>query len=239
MIHFHGVHKRFGRLAVLTGFDAKLSGGRITALVGPNGAGKTTLIKLLLDLARPDQGRITIDGVSPQERSDCRMTIGYMSQIAHFPPHLSGRDLLGVLTRLRGGATPDLSLAEAFDLGEAFDRPFGTLSGGTRQKVNAVLALAFRPKLLLLDEPTAGLDPVAARVLKDRLHAERRRGTTILITSHILPELEELADEVLFLSQGVAAWSGELTALRARTGEPTLERALVQLLGGGIRRAVA
>ena len=163
-----------------------------------------------------------------------------MGVVDHFPAHLRGSDLMTMVTALRGGTTqPDLSLAEAFDLGATMRRPLGELSGGTRQKINAVLAFAFAPKLLILDETTAGLDPLAARVLKDRILAERARGTTVLITSHVLPELEELADDVLFLVEGKTAWSGAVKALTHGTGERTLERAVARLLGGGVRLAVA
>lgn len=234
MIVFQDCAKRFGSRVVLDGFDAAVRSGKVTALVGPNGAGKTTLLKLILGLTRSDRGTVAVgdrllDG-SPEYRED----IGYMPQIARFPAHLSGRGLLAMLASLRGSSVaPDLSLLDAFDIGDAFDRPLGVLSGGTRQKVNAVLAFAFRPKLLLLDEPTSGLDPLSCRVLKDRIAAERAAGTTVLITSHVLPELEELADDVLFLTDGRAGWSGDVAALKHRTGETTLERAVARLLAGG------
>ncbi len=240
MIHVTNLCKQFGRRQVLSGIDATIADGRITALVGPNGAGKTTFIKILLGLARADHGTIAIDGQIVGASPAYRGAIGYMPQIARFPAHLSGRELLAILTAVRDGhAEPDLTLAEAFDLGEQFDRPLGVLSGGTRQKVNAVLAFAFRPSLLVLDEPTAGLDPLGARVLKDRLHAERARGTAVLITSHVLPELEELADDVLMLSDGTVAWAGELQSLKRRTGEQTFERAVARLLAGSTLLAVA
>ena len=240
MIVTRGVVKRFGRRTVLAGLDAEIRTGRITALVGPNGAGKTTFLKVLLGLARPTAGQVAIDGVILDGGPEYRAQIGYMPQIVHFPAHLRGSDLMTMVTALRGGTTqPDLSLAEAFDLGDTMRRPLGELSGGTRQKINAVLAFAFAPKLLILDEPTAGLDPLAARVLKDRILAERARGTTVLITSHVLPELEELADDVLFLVEGKTAWSGAVKALTHGTGERTLERAVARLLGGGVRLAVA
>ena len=240
MIVTRGVVKRFGRRTVLAGLDADIATGRITALVGPNGAGKTTFLKVLLGLARPTAGQVAIDGVILDGGPEYRAQIGYMPQIVHFPAHLRGSDLMTMVTALRGGTTqPDLSLAEAFDLGATMRRPLGELSGGTRQKINAVLAFAFAPKLLILDEPTAGLDPLAARVLKDRILAERARGTTVLITSHVLPELEELADDVLFLVEGKTAWSGAVKALTHGTGERTLERAVARLLGGGVRLAVA
>ncbi len=233
MIDFSAVTKSYGKRTVLADLSATVPEARITALVGPNGSGKTTLIKLLLGLARPDGGSITVGGHRIDSDPEYRRVIGWMPQIASFPGHQSGRQLLASLARLRGDdVEPDLSLAEEFDLGDNFDRPLGVLSGGTRQKVNAVIAMAFRPRLLVLDEPTAGLDPLAARVLKDRLARERQAGVTVLITSHVLPELEELADHVLFLSDGRAAWQGDTASLKRRTGAATLERAVAQLLAG-------
>lgn len=233
MIEFKGVTKSYGRRAVLAGLDAEVPAGKITALVGPNGSGKTTMIKLLLGLARADGGSIVVDGQRIDGSPEFRRAIGWMPQIASFPGNQSGRQVLASLSRLRGNdAEPDLSLADEFGLGDNLDRPLGVLSGGTRQKVNAVIAMAFRPRLLVLDEPTAGLDPLAARVLKDRLARERSAGLTVLITSHVLPELEELADHVLFLSDGRAAWQGDTISLKRRTGAATLERAVAQLLAG-------
>ena len=240
MITLHGVHKRFGRRVVLDALDATVHRGRVTVLVGPNGAGKTTLLKLVLGLARADAGVIAVGDHLLDGSPDYRAAIGYMPQIARFPAHQTGRELLAMLAALRDTTdAPDLSLAEAFALGEQFDRPLGVLSGGTRQKVNAVLTFAFRPTLVILDEPTAGLDPLASGVLKDRLAFERARGTTVLVTSHVLAEVEELADDVLFLSDGRAAWQGGASELKRRTGAATLERAVARLLAGGAALAVA
>ena len=231
MIAAFGVTKKFGRRIVLDKLDAHVRSGRVTALVGPNGAGKTTFLKLLLGLARPDTGTITVDGHRLDGSPEYRAAIGYMPQMAAFPAHLSGRELLSTLASLRPEpVTPDLDLAEAFELGDAFDRPLGTLSGGTRQKVNAVMAFAFNLQLIILDEPTAGLDPLAARVLKDRILQERSAGRTVLVTSHVLSELEEFADDVLFLADGSAQWQGPVRELKLATGQHTLERAVAQLL---------
>ena len=240
MIATHNVSKRFGRRVVLHDLDANVSAARVTALVGPNGAGKTTFLKLLLGLVRPDCGTVSIAARILDGSPEYRGSIGYMPQMARFPAHLSGGELLATLASLRPvRTTPDLSLAEAFELGEAFHRPLGVLSGGMRQRINAVLALAFRPELIILDEPTAGLDPLASRILKDRLVAERDAGHTVLVTSHALPELEELADDVLFLADGTVKWQGAARDLKARTGQRTLERAVAQLLLGRSLLAVA
>lgn len=231
MISVRGLAKRFGRRRVLTGLDLEVRAGLVTALIGANGAGKTTLIKVLLGLTRSDAGKVVIDGHLLDGSPEYRAMIGYMPQIARFPAHATGRDLLGILRTLRGASTTvDLSLAEAFGLADQFDRPLGVLSGGTRQKVNAVLAFAFQPRLLILDEPTAGLDPLACRVLKDRILAERAIGTTVLITSHVLPELEELADDAICLDDGRAVWQGPVDALKRQAGASTLDRAIARML---------
>lgn len=240
MITFDGVHKRFGRRIVLDGLSATVPTGMVTALVGPNGSGKTTILKLLLELTRADAGRIAVDGRILSGDPEARRHVGYMPQLAGFPQRQSGRELLALIASLRGNdVTADFSMAEAFGLDDQLDRPLGELSGGTRQRINAVLALAFRPRLLVLDEPTAGLDPLAARIFKDRLAMERARGTTILITSHVLPELEELADHVLFLDGGRAAWQGDASALKRVTGVDSLERAVAALLRGPLTLAAA
>lgn len=232
MIAFTDISKRYGRRQVLDHFTATVPTGLVTVLVGPNGSGKTTLLKLLLGLARADGGRIVIDDVPLDGNPASRARIGYMPQTPRFPSRQSGRELLRLLQHLRRDtAEPELSLADAFAMRHQFDRPLGELSGGWRQRINAVLALAFRPALLVLDEPTAGLDPLAGRIFKDRLLAERAAGTTILITSHVLAELEEIADHVLFLDEGRAAWQGGVEELKRTTGTATLERAVAALLG--------
>jgi Cu-processing system ATP-binding protein len=240
MITIHGLHKRFGRIEVLSGLDVQVPTGLVTALVGPNSAGKTTLLKVVLGLTAADAGRIAIDGRLLDGDPDYRAAIGYMPQIVRFPANQTGRELLETLVAIRGrNEVPDLSLAEALLLGDQLDRPLGVLSGGTRQKINAVLAFAFQPRLLILDEPTAGLDPLAASVLKQRILADRDRGATVLITSHVIPELERFADQILFLDRGRAAWQGEADTLRRHTGSATLEQAVARLLAGGAALEVA
>jgi len=235
MIELRGLVKRYGKLPVLQGIDLRVRRGRVTAIVGPNGAGKTTLIKSVLGLARPDGGSILFDGVALNGDPSYRARIGYMPQIARFPDNLCGAELLALLKELRcgGGCDPstvDEELIDRFRLAPQLDRPLRTLSGGTRQKVNAVMAFLFRPDLLILDEPTAGLDPVASSVLKDRIHAERRAGRTVVLTSHIMSELEELADDVAFLLDGSLRFAGPLADLKRSTRQANLERAIAQMM---------
>ncbi|HKG93834.1 MAG TPA: ABC transporter ATP-binding protein [Gemmatimonadaceae bacterium] len=231
MISVSGLVKRFGRLEILRGIDLEVRPGRITAIVGPNGAGKTTLIKALLGLVRPDGGRILFGGERVGDDPGYRARIGYMPQIARFPENLTGAELLALLRDLRGGAARvDGELIARFGLAPQLDKPLRTLSGGTRQKVNAVMALLFDPELLVLDEPTAGLDPVSSGALKDRLLRERREGTTLILTSHIMSEMEELADDVVFLLDGRVRYAGAVHELKVQTRQLNLERAIAQIM---------
>jgi Cu-processing system ATP-binding protein len=231
MIRFEGIRKAFGAREILRGVDLEVRRGRVLALVGPNAAGKTTLIKSLLGLTRIDHGVISLDGAPVDSRGAYRARIGYMPQIAAFPENLTGRDLLEMLAAVRGApATLDDELLDAFDLAPHLPQRVRVLSGGTRQRLNAVLAFRFRPSVLVLDEPTAGLDPVASGILKDKIRRARANGVTVLITSHILSELEELADDVAFLLDGGVRYAGGLAELKRRTHQTTLERAIAHLM---------
>ena len=231
MIAITGLRKRFGAQEVLRGLDLGIARGRVTAIVGPNGAGKTTLIKTLLGLTRADAGTILFDGAPIAGRDDYRARIGYMPQIARFPENLTGADLLALVTDLRGGTVArDEELVERFELRPSLDKPLRVLSGGTRQKVNAALAFLFAPDLLILDEPTAGLDPVSSGILKDKIAAERAAGRTVVLTSHIMSELEELSDDVAFLLDGEVRFAGPLADLKRETRQLTLERAVAEMM---------
>lgn len=231
MIDVVGVAKRFGSLTVLDGLDLSIRPGRVTAVVGPNAAGKTTLIKIMLGLTHPDRGRIMLDGRPTTPDGAWRARIGYMPQIARFPENLSARHLLELLTRLRGDrAAPDQTLIQLLGLEPQLDKPLRTLSGGTRQKVNAVMAFLFAPDLMILDEPTAGLDPISSSIIKDKIVLERAGGRTVVIASHIMSELEELADDVAVLLDGKVRFAGPLDELMRRTHQVNLERAIAQLM---------
>lgn len=230
MIEARGLRKRFGALEVLCGVDLTIARGRVTAIVGPNGAGKTTFIKSILGLARPDAGTLTFDGVAIGTDDAYRARIGYMPQLARFPEHMTGEELFRLLRDLRGDVATSEELIAAFKMEKELGKQLRVLSGGTRQKVNAVAAFLFLPELYVLDEPTAGLDPVASGILKARIHRERERGGTVLVTSHVLSELDELADDVIYLADGLVQYSGALAALKASTGQATLERAIAAMM---------
>lgn len=231
IVKLEGIRKSFGHLEVLKSIDLAFGRGLVTAVVGHNGSGKTTLIKSILGLVRPDAGSVWFDGRMVSGESDYRDRIGYMAQSVRFPDNLSASDLFAMLEDLRGRVPPDKErLIAAFSLGSELRKPLRLLSGGTRQKVSAVMAFMFRAELLILDEPTAGLDPVSSSVLKDRIEEERKRGRTFILTSHIMSEIEELADVVVFLQDGKIRYEGDVASIRLSTGEVNLERAIAQLM---------
>jgi len=231
MISARGVRKRFGRLQVLSNLDLDILPGQVTAIVGPNASGKTTFNKIVLGLVKRDAGVVTFDGEPINGDAAYRARIGYMPQIARFPENLCAEDLMRMLTDLRGNARKrDDELIEILALGPVLRTPLRVLSGGTRQRINAALAFLFRPELLVLDEATAGLDPISSSLLKDKILRERLAGRTFVVTSHVLSELEEMADRVAFLLDGAIRFSGSKEELKQSTGQRTLERAIAHLM---------
>jgi len=235
MIAARSVSKHFGRLSVLDELTLDVSPSRITAIVGPNGAGKTTFVKTILGLTRPDSGSIEFDGKVIGDDASYRARIGYMPQIARFPENLTAAELFAMLRDLRPAETPvDEDLISELRLSTELEKPLRTLSGGTRQKVNAVMAFLFKPDLFILDEPTAGLDPIASGVLKDKIRTERAAGKTFILTSHIISELEELAEDVAFVHEGRVGFAGPVKELIRTTRQDTLERAIAQIMKRGV-----
>ena len=235
-IRIQDLHKAFGPVDVLNGVDLSFHPSETTAVAGPNGAGKTTLIKCVLGLTHPDAGAIEVAGRSIAEGVSYRNQIGYMPQHAHFPENLTGRQMMAMVRSLRGeqqqSAEIDLSLIRTLRLEADLDKPFRVLSGGTRQKISALLAFMVHPSILILDEPTAGLDPISSAALKDHIQQRRADGACVVLTSHVLADLEELADRVVFLLDGRIRFDGALDELRQLTGERRLERAIATLLEG-------
>jgi Cu-processing system ATP-binding protein len=231
MIRVRGLSMHYGRLHVLRSLDLDIARGSVTAVLGPNGAGKTTLIKSILGLVRSTGGSIDVNGIRVNGNGDYRACIGYMPQIPRYPENLTVREILHMIKDLRGRFDDlDEELVGLFDLESQYEKPFKALSGGNRQRVSAAIAFMFRPELLILDEPTAGLDPLASSTLKDKVLRERERGRTILLTSHVMSEIEELADTVIYILDGTVHFEESVKALLERTGEGTLERALARMM---------
>jgi Cu-processing system ATP-binding protein len=240
MIKIRGLDKRFGGTHVLHAIDLDIMPGRVTAIVGPNGAGKTTLMKTILGLTRVGGGKVFVDGERVGDDPAYRANIGYMPQIARFPENLTGAELIAMLRDLRGDATQlDEDLISRFQLADQLGKPLRVMSGGTRQKVNAVLAFLFRPELLVLDEPTSGLDPVASATLKDKIVDVRKSGRTVIVTSHVLSDLDAIADDIVFLNEGHVGFAGSVHSLKIATRQLSLERAIAQVMLAGVEGAVA
>lgn len=205
--------------------------GESYALIGPNGSGKTTLIKCLLGMVMPDEGEIHLNGKSIKGRWDYRKDIGYMPQIGRYPDHITIGQLFTMMKDLRADCKyVDEELIEEFGLDCLLNKKMHTLSGGTRQKVSAALAFMFSPRLLILDEPTAGLDPIAVEVMKEKIFREMELGKTFIITSHILSDLDELANHAIYLDSGTVLYNDTIEELKAETGELQLGRAIAAVM---------
>ena len=230
MIAIKKLQKSFGRLEVLKGISLDFSQPGITAILGPNGSGKTTLIKTILGMAIPSAGSIEFQGENIKGRWAYRDQIDYLPQIARFPDNLSVQELFKMVQGLRAGKPDAERLIQLFGLEPFLKKRLGTLSGGTRQKVNIVQALMYDSPILILDEPTTGLDPVALLHLKALLEEERKRGKLILVTTHIMSFVEEMADEVVFLLEGHVHFRGSLKSLKEKYAAASLEKAIANIL---------
>jgi Cu-processing system ATP-binding protein len=232
MIRIQHLKKSFAELKVLDDVSLEIVPGAVTAILGPNASGKSTLIKCLLGLVNPDSGKILIDDEPVAGRWHYRAKIGYLPQIARFPEHLTVDELFTLLRDLRGedAGDVDIELFARYEIGAMGKKPLGTLSGGTRQKILAAVAFLFSPRILVLDEPTVGLDPVATTIFKDKVQKERANGRTVLLSSHLVNEVEEVADHIVYLQDGKPFFVGTMADIKQKTAESRLEKALVRIM---------
>jgi Cu-processing system ATP-binding protein len=227
MIRVENIAKRFKKLYALQNVSVEMNKGQVVALIGPNGSGKTTLLKSILGLVKPDSGTIYFNGAAIDETVAYRKQIGYMPQIGRYPDNMTIGQLFDMIKNIRSSAKPlDEELYYGFKLDTIGDKAMRGLSGGTRQKVSAALAFLFDAEVLILDEPTAGLDPLSSELLKEKILREKERGKLILITSHILSDLEELTTDVLYLQEGKLIFYKSMAALHQETGEEKLSKAI-------------
>ncbi len=236
MIRINKLVKHYGKLEVLKEVSIDFNPGTITAVVGPNGSGKTTLIKTILGLVKPTAGEVIVDGKKVNGEHLYRSKIGYMPQIARYPDNLSIEEVVRMIKDIRYSNDTDHSkLAEGFNLSKELKKPFRNLSGGTKQKVSALIAFLFNPEILILDEPTSGLDPVSSSYLKDMIIREKEKGRTIILTSHNMSDIEELSTGIAFLLEGKIRFWGPTEILRNRNGTKNLERAIATMMSGDER----
>jgi Cu-processing system ATP-binding protein len=234
MISFKQVSKKFGKVQALKQINVDLSLGKSYALIGPNGSGKTTLIKCLLGLVLPTSGEIIFDNKIISKDWKYREQIGYMPQIGRYPDNMRIAQLIEMMKNLRPAfLNTDEELLETFGLNKILDKRMHTLSGGTRQKVSAALAFLFRAPVLIFDEPTAGLDPVATEILKEKILLERSEGKLLLISSHIMSDLDDLTSEVIYLHEGDVPYQNSSEELKEITGEIRLGKAIAKLITKG------
>ncbi len=217
VIEAEKVTKFYGASRGVVDLSFEVEAGEVFGFLGPNGAGKTTTIRLMLDLIRPNAGKIELFGLDAQEDSVAiRRRIGYLPGDLHLYERLTARELLRYFAALRGldGLGDGEQLAERFEL--ELDRPIKALSKGNRQKVGLVQAFLHRPDLLLLDEPTAGLDPLVQITFNDLLREVAAEGRTVFLSSHILSEVQRLADRVAIIREGTLELVDAVEKLRAR-----------------------
>ena len=197
MIQFENITKSYGTKTVLNNVSVEFSQTKTTALLGPNGSGKSTMIKSILGLVKPESGTITINGTTISNSDEYRQLIGFMAQVARYPDNLTIDELFSMIEDVRLNISSQKEdLITLFELQQHRKKPMKILSGGTRQKVGAVAALMFDSPILILDEPSVGLDPRMTLRLKEYLLQEKHKSKTIILTTHILHEVEELADEL-------------------------------------------
>ncbi|WP_374457647.1 ATP-binding cassette domain-containing protein [Nocardioides sp.] len=234
-IEITGLVKRFGSLAALDGLDLRVRTGEVHGFLGPNGAGKSTTIRVLLGLLRPSAGEVRLLGGDPwREAAELHRRLGYVPGDVTLWPNLTGGEVIDLLGRLRGGLDERrrAELIERFDLDPT--KKGRTYSKGNRQKVALVAALASDVELLLLDEPTSGLDPLMGEVFEEQVNQFRDRGGTVLLSSHVLAEVEQLCDRVSIIRAGRCVETGSLADLRHLTR--TTVRAETELAPDGLAR---
>ena len=214
-IEISHLHKKFGQHTALHDLDLRVSPGTIFGLIGPNGAGKSTTLRVLLDIIRPTSGVARVLGEDPRQGGAAlRRRIGYMPGELRLEGRVTGRRLLSFYEEVSGPVAPGAAESLAERLGLDLSRPVRTLSKGNKQKLGLVQAFMHAPELLILDEPTSGLDPLVQREFLQMVREARDAGQTVLLSSHVLSEIQQTADEVAVLADGRVVADGAVSALR-------------------------
>lgn len=232
MIEVVNLKKSFGKLNVLKGINLSLKKGHVIAVMGPNGSGKTTFLKSLVGLVIPDSGEVLIDGKSIKNDWKYRENIGYMPQIARYPENLKVKELIEMVKDIRGSKSElDEELIDLLKISNISEKTMVTLSGGNKQRVSAVLAFLFNQDVVILDEPTAGLDPVSSEHVKSKILKEKEKGKLVIVTSHIISEVEEIADRVIYIFEGNIHIDNTVEEIKSKTNEVRLSKAIATIIG--------
>lgn len=234
IIHINALNKFYGNQQVLNNIHLNFYSGECVGLMGPNGSGKSTLIKCLLGLVKPTSGLITINGIDTTLGHIYRKNIGYMPQINRFPGHMKVQDVITLLKKIRFSEQReinfDMELFELFEISSMLHKSLSSLSGGMRQKVSASLAFMFNPNILILDEPTAALDPLSNEQFKAKIKQVVSDGALVLITSHIISELDEMVGRIIYLLHGSLQFDYDRDLLKNNYNNDSLNRIIVKLL---------
>ena len=230
---FEGVNKNYGSIRALTNFNLEVCAGELFALLGPNGAGKTTAIRLLLGLARPSAGRLSVFGGDPASL-DTHVRVGAMLQVGRVPETLRVREHIDLFSSYYPNPLPQKAVLAIAGLDSVRDRNFGDLSSGQKQRVLFALAICGNPDLLFLDEPTAGLDVEARHLLWQEIRKLLRLGKTIVLTTHYLEEADSLADRIVVINKGSVIAEGTPAEIKSLTAGKKI-RCLTQLDVSAIR----
>lgn len=231
MIEIKNISKKFGKLEVLNDINLTFNSGECIALIGPNGCGKTTLIKSILGMVIPSKGDVLFDQKSILGKYKYRENIGYMPQMGRYPDYMTIGQIIEMMKKIRNSNQElDEDLIKNFELKKLFNKPMRTLSGGTTQKVGATLAFLFNPDVLILDEPTAGLDPLASEILKEKIIKEKEKGKLILITSHLLSELDDMISQIIFMQEGKVHFHKTIDDLLLSANEQKISKAIAKIL---------
>jgi len=231
MISLNKISKKFGKLLAVNDISLNLEPMHSYALIGPNGSGKTTMIKMILGMVLPTCGEIKVDGQQIARSWKYREKIGYMPQIGRYPDNITIGQLFEMIKKIRHATNGmDEELFHSFQLDFMLKKQMRTLSGGTRQKVSAALAFLFKPPILILDEPTAGLDPVSVEILKEKIQKEKDAGKLFIITSHIMSDLDDLSTDIIYLYEGSIVYNNPVSILKEETGHDRLGKAVSKII---------
>jgi Cu-processing system ATP-binding protein len=231
MIELKNITKEFGNAKALDNVSLKLNSGQCIGLIGPNACGKTTMIKTILGMVLPSRGQLFFDGKPIEGDVSYKNNIGYMPQIGRYPENMTIMQVVNMIKNIRNHPNGlDEALWYAFGLDKICNKKMRTLSGGTTQKVSATLAFLFNPKVLILDEPTAGLDPLSSEILREKIMHEKQQGKLVLITSHLLSELDELLTHIIFMQDGQIIFYKTIEELFRLTGQSRISKAVSELL---------
>jgi len=230
MIEINDLCMRYGKFTALKEIDLKLEKGQVIALMGPNGSGKSTLLKSILGLVVPESGSIRVDGVDIKDKYLYRNNIGYMPQIANYPENLKVKELFHIVKDIRTDISEkDEELLLKFKINEISEKYFGQLSGGYKQRVTAAIAFLFDPQILILDEPTASLDPFSTEIIKSKILDSKKDNKLIIISTHIISEMDELADRIVYLLDGKVNLDMNVKDIKNGSGEK-LGKAITRVL---------